>query len=226
MSQKAVVARFSKPLAEFIGTFALVFCGTGAMVVNEVSQGAVSHVGVGLVWGAVVLAMIYTLGEVSGAHINPAVTISFWATGKFKGKEVPVYVFSQIAGAIAASYTLKALFPTSKELGATIFEGSIQQAFVLEFIISFFLMFVILNVATGSKEQGLMAGISIAFYVMLAALFEGPITRASMNPARSIGPALASGLMDQLWLFIVAPTVGALTSIPFWKIITFAKNNT
>ncbi len=225
MSQTAVAARLSKPLAEFIGTFALVFCGTGAMTINEVTQGAVTHVGVGLVWGAIVLVMIYALGDVSGCHINPAVTIAFWAAGKFEGKLVPIYLIAQVVGAIAASLTLQFLFPESLELGMTLFSGSATQAFVMEVIITFFLMFVILNVATGSKEQGLMAGLTIGFYIMLAALFAGPITRASLNPARSIGPALVSGNMEELWLYILAPIVGALLSIPFWKVINSNKTN-
>ena len=203
----------------------MVFCGTGAMTINEVTQGAVTHVGVGLVWGAIVLVMIYSLGEVSGCHINPAVTIAFWAAGKFELKSVPIYLISQVSGAIAASLVLNYLFPESLELGMTIFSGTIEQAFLLEFIITFFLMFIILNVATGSKEQGLMAGLTIGFYIMLAALFAGPITRASLNPARSIGPALVSGNLESLWLYMVAPTLGALFSIPFWKIINYQNSN-
>ena len=218
------VAKYSKPLAEFIGTFAMVFCGTGAMTINEVTAGSVTHVGVGLVWGAIVMVMIYSLGEVSGCHINPAVTIAFWAAGKFKLRSVPIYLTAQVLGAAAASYTLSYLFPESLELGMTLFTGSVEQAFIMEFIITFLLMFIILNVATGSKEQGLMAGLTIGFYVMIAALFAGPITRASLNPARSLGPALATGNFEGLWLYIVAPIAGALISIPFWKIIKAGKS--
>lgn len=223
MSRTAVAARLSKPLAEFIGTYAMVFCGTGAMTINEVTGGAVTHVGVGLVWGAIVMVMIYSLGEVSGCHINPAVTIAFWAAGKFDPKQVPIYLTVQVLGALAASYTLKFLFPESLELGMTLFTGPVEQAFLLEFIITFFLMFIILNVATGSKEQGIMAGLTIGFFIMLCALFAGPITRASLNPARSIGPAIASGNLQDLWVYIAAPIAGALLSIPVWKIIHYKR---
>ena len=141
MSQTVVAARLSKPIAEFIGTYAMVFCGTGAMTINEVTGGAVTHVGIGLAWGAIVMVMIYSIGRISGCHINPAVTIAFWAAGKFEGKHIPGYLLAQTLGAIAASFTLTALFPDSLELGMTLFTGTPQQAFLLEMIITFFLTF-------------------------------------------------------------------------------------
>ncbi len=219
MSQTVVAAKLSKPLAEFVGTFIMVFCGCGAMTVNEITGGTVTHVGVGIVWGAIVMIMIYSLGKISGCHINPAVTISFWATGRLKLNEVPTYIVSQILGATTAGLVLTSLFPESQEIGMTLFSGSETQAFIVETIITFILMLVILNVANGSKEEGIVAAIAIGFYIMVAALFAGPVTRASLNPARSIGPALAIGNLAGLWIYIVAPILGALLSIPVWKII-------
>lgn len=208
-----------KYIAEFIGTYALVFCGTGAIVINSVSDGAVSHVGIAITFGAIVLAMIYTFGETSGAHINPAVTLAFWAAGKFPKKMILPYMIAQIGGAILASYTLLFLFPESSTLGETLPSGSVMQSFVLELILTFFLMLVIIHVASGSKEQGLMAGIAIGTVVMLEAMFAGPICGASMNPARSIAPALASGNLQHLWAYVTAPILGALLSIVAWRLV-------
>lgn len=208
-----------KYIAEFIGTYALVFCGTGAIVINNVSNGAVSHVGIAITFGAIVLAMIYTFGETSGAHINPAVTLAFWAAGKFPKKMILPYIIAQIGGAIIASYTLLFLFPESSTLGETLPSGTVMQSFVLELILTFFLMLVIIHVASGSKEQGLMAGIAIGTVVMLEAMFAGPICGASMNPARSIAPALASGNLQHLWAYVTAPTLGALLSIVAWRLV-------
>lgn len=213
-----------KYIAEFIGTYALVFCGTGAIVINNVSNGAVSHVGIAITFGAIVLAMIYTFGETSGAHINPAVTLAFWAAGKFPKKMILPYMIAQIGGAILASYTLLFLFPESSTLGETLPSGSVMQSFVLELILTFFLMLVIIHVASGSKEQGLMAGIAIGTVVMLEAMFAGPICGASMNPARSIAPALASGNLQHLWAYVTAPTLGALLSIVAWRLVKSNNN--
>ena len=175
-------------LAEAIGTFALVFAGTGAIVVNDVSGGAISHMGIALTFGLVVMAMIYAVGDVSGAHLNPAVTVGFWAARRLPGREVVPYVLGQCAGAIAASLCLRLLFAAHETLGATAPVGSLWQSFMLEVVITFFLMFVILGVATGSREKGPTAGLAIGGTVALAALFAGPICGASMNPARSLGP--------------------------------------
>jgi aquaporin NIP len=208
-----------KYLAEFVGTFALVFCGTGAIVINEITHGAVTHVGIAITFGLIVMAMIYTFGAKSGAHLNPAVTISFAANGKFPVRDVAPYIISQVTGACAASIVLKILFPDSTLLGASIPSGSNWQSFVLECILSFFLMLVIVNVATGSKEQGLFAGIAIGSVVLLEAMFAGPISGASMNPARSLGPALVSGEYRQVWIYIFAPITGSLAAIGIHKII-------
>ena|SRR5882757_994696 len=212
---------------EFIGTFALVFCGAGAMTIDEVTRGGVSHVGVALTFGLVVMAMIYALGDKSGAHINPAVTIAFACSRFFSWKQTTPYILSQCSGALAASYLLKWLFPASLLLGATLPVGSDGQSFVLEFILTFLLMLVILSSretvasspAQGSKEQGLFAGIAIGGVVALEALFAGPISGASMNPARSLAPAIASDHFQSLWLYLTAPVLGAVTAAGVYKLI-------
>src|SRR5258708_1073255 len=144
-----------KYIAELIGTFALVFCGTGAMIINEETKGAVTHVGIAITFGLIVMSMIYAFGNISGAHLNPAVSIAFALSGRFSVKELIPFIISQVTGAVAASLTLKFLFPGNIFLGATLPAGADMQSFVLEFILTFFLMLVIINVATGSKEQGM-----------------------------------------------------------------------
>jgi len=207
---------------ELFGTFALVFCGAGAIVMNDASGGAVTHVGIALTFGLIVMAMIYSIGTQSGAHINPAVTIAFWASGTFDKKDVFPYVAAQITGAVLASAVLYCLFPEHATQGATLPLNSYSQAFVIEVLLSFILMFVIVNVSEGSKETGKMAGIAIGGVVALEALFAGPITGASMNPARSIGPALFSGELQYLSLYSAAPIVGMLLATLFCK-LTQAK---
>ena len=206
-------------VAEFIGTFAMIFCGTGAMTINEITGGDVSHVGIGITWGLIVMAMIYAFGEISGAHFNPAVSIAFAYAKKFSWKEVPKYIFFQVAGAFAASLLLMWLFPKSELLGATIPTVDVWRAFVLELILTFFLMVVIINVSTGSKEVGMMAGIAIGSVVLLEALFAGPITNASMNPARSLAPNIVSGNIKGLWLYILAPIIGAILAVVSCKFV-------
>ncbi|CAA0223419.1 Major intrinsic protein; aquaporin [Tenacibaculum maritimum] len=208
-----------KYFAEFIGTFILIFCGTGAMTINEVTGGEVTHVGIGLTWGFAVMAMIYAFGEVSGAHLNPAVSIAFAYAKKFSWKEVPKYIVAQLLGAILASVVLWLLFPKSEYLGATIPSMESWRAFILEFLLSFFLMLTIINVSTGSREVGTMAGIAIGGMVLLEAIFAGPMTKASMNPARSIAPGLISGHLEHLWLYILAPVLGALLAVISCKLV-------
>ena len=196
--------------AELLGTFALVFAGTGAIVVNEVTGGVVTHVGIALTFGLVVMAMIYTVGDVSGAHLNPAVTLGFWVARRLPGREVAPYIGAQVAGALLASVLMRLLFPDhGGNLGATLPAGPVMQSFVLEVVLTFLLMYVILCVSEGAKEKGLMAGVAIGGVVALEAMFAGPICGASMNPARSLAPAVVSGNIEHLWLYLVAPVVGA-----------------
>lgn len=205
--------------SEAIGTFALVFAGTGAITIDEVSGGAVSHVGVSLTFGLIVLAMIYTLGEISGAHLNPAVTIGFWISRRFRGADVLPYITSQCLGALLASGVLRLLFPANAALGATIPAGSALQSFVLELILTAMLMFVILGVSTGAREKGITAGIVVGSVIALEALFAGPICGASMNPARSLAPALVSGHLTTLWIYLSAPVLGAYLGVLACRVV-------
>ena len=208
-----------KLAAESIGTFALVFAGTGAITINDVSHGAVTHVGIALTFGLVVMAMIYAIGDVSGAHMNPAVTIAFWVAGRFGGKSVAPYVGSQLAGALAASVCLRLLFWDHPTLGTTVPAGPWLQSFVLEFLLTALLMFVILGVSTGAKENGVMAGAAVGAVVAFEALFAGPICGASMNPARSLGPALVSGHLEYLWIYLASPILGAAFAVAGWRCV-------
>jgi len=210
-----------KYYAEGIGTFAMIFCGCGAMTINEITNGSISHVGVASVWGLIVMAMIYAFGEISGAHFNPAVSIGFAVAKKFSWKEVPKYIAFQFIGAVIAIALLWYLFPDSQFLGETTpTEGFPPiKAAVLEFILTFFLMVVIINVSTGSKEIGTMAAIAIGGVILLEAMFAGPMTKASMNPIRSIAPALFTGNLQYLWLYISAPILGAITAVFSCKLV-------
>lgn len=195
--------------AEFFGTFALVFAGTGAIIINQASGGAITHVGIALTFGLVILAMVYTFGDISGAHFNPAVTIGFAVSRRLPWADVLPFIAAQLVGAFAASGILRLLFPASETLGTTLPDGKPMQSFVLELILTFFLMLVILNVSTGAKEKGITAGIAVGSVIGLEAMFAGPISGASMNPARSIAPAIVSGHLEHLWVYIAAPIAGA-----------------
>ena len=210
-----------KYIAEFIGTLSMIFCGTGAMTINEVTGGTVTHIGIAFTLGLIVMAIIYAFGETSGANFNPAVSIAFAYAKKFSWKEVPKYIIAQVLGAFLASLILWFLFPTSETLGATIPTVDVWRAFVLEFLLTFFLMVVIINVSTGSKEIGVVAGIAIGGVVLLEAMFAGPITNASMNPARSIAPAIVSGNLQHLWMYIFAPILGALLAVVSCKLVKY-----
>jgi len=199
--------------AEAFGTFALVFAGTGAIVINEASGGAITHVGVAITFGLVVLAMIYAIGDVSGCHLNPAVTFGFYAARRLPGRMVVPYIVAQCAGALLASLVLKLLFPTSDTLGATEPAGAAMQSFALEFLLTLILMFVILSVSGAAKEKGLLAGIAIGAVIALEAMFAGPISGGSMNPARSLAPALLSLRLEHLWLYLAAPILGATAGV-------------
>jgi len=198
-----------KCFAELIGTFALVFAGTGAIVINDVSGNGISHVGIAMTFGLVVLAMIYAVGDISGAHLNPAVTLGFWIAGRFPKQSVIPYMLSQCVGAFMAGGVLRFLFPAHATLGSTLPAGLVSQSFVLEVILTFLLMFVILNVSTGAKEKGITTGIAVGSVIGLEAMFAGKICGASMNPARSLAPAVISGHLEHLWLYLLAPPLGA-----------------
>lgn len=202
----------------------MVFCGTGAIVINSVSNGAVSHVGVAITFGLVVTAMIYAFGKVSGAHINPAVTLAFWLNKSFDQSLVLPYVLSQLSGAVAASVVLRLLFPEAITLGETLPSGSNLQSFILEMILSFILMLVIFQTAAGSKETAL-AGLIIGFVVLFEAMFAGPICGASMNPARSLGPAIVSGNIQSLWVYLIATTMGMSLAVPIYRILRAPANS-
>ena len=202
-----------KFVAEFIGTFDLVFAGTGAIVINEVSGGAITQVGIALTFGLIVLAMIYAVGDVSGAHLNPAVSLGFIAARRFPFREFVPYVIGQCSGAFTASVILRLLFPQNDRLGTTQPAGPAMQSFVLEFILTALLMFVILSVSTGAAEKGITAGIVVGAVIGLEAMFAGPICGASMNPARSLAPAIVSGHLQYLWIYLVAPVAGACLGV-------------
>ncbi len=214
----------SRFCAEFFGTFALVFAGCGAIVINQMTGGQVTHVGVGLTFGLVVMAMIYAVGDVSGAHLNPAVTVAFAAAKRFSWRDVPVYVVAQCLGAIVAAFVLRMMFGNwavaANARGGMITLGQtlpvptlVPQSFVLEFILTAILMAVILRVSSGAKEKGITAAIAVGGVVAMEAIFAGPISGASMNPARSLGPALVAGQFSHLWIYLIAPTLGALAAV-------------
>jgi aquaporin Z len=209
-------------ISEFIGTFCLVFAGTGAIVINDFAGGSITHLGISLTFGLVVMAMIYATGDISGAHINPAVTVAFWAAGRLAGKQVPGYVASQFCGALTASLFLKICFPSHPTLGATIPSIPLLAAFLFEVMLTFILMFVIIHVASGAKETGLLAGVAIGGTVCMEAIFAGPVTGASMNPARSLGPAIASGNPVHLWLYMTAPFLGSYLAILLCRVMRTA----
>lgn len=199
-----------RALAEFTGTFGLVFAGAGAITIDAVSGGAIGHVGIAMTFGLIVMAMIYATGHISGAHFNPAVTLAFWAAKQFPARLVPVYLASQMAGAVLAALVLRVLFGNVAGLGTTLPHSGAGQSLLLEMLLTFLLMFVIMAVATDTRAAGQTAAIAIGGTVGLCALFGGPISGASMNPARSLGPALMSGTWDAQWIYLAGPVAGAL----------------
>lgn len=205
--------------SEFFGTFALVFCGTGAIVINDTVGGAITHPGIALTFGLVIMALIYTFGDISGAHFNPAVTLAFAAAKRFEKQCIVPYIGAQLGGALVASLLLRLLFPAHATLGTTMPNGSALQSLVLEAVLTWFLMLVILNVSTGAKEKGITAGIAIGGVIGLEAMFAGPICGASMNPARSIAPALISGHLGELWIYLLGPIIGALLAVPTFNLV-------
>lgn len=200
----------NKVIAECIGTFALVFAGCGAIMVHGIDPAAVPLHAIPLAFGLVIMVMIYALGHISGAHFNPAVTLAFAMIGRFKWSEVLPYWLGQCAGAIAAMVVLSSSFQEPLTLGVTTPHVAIEIAVFWEVLLTFILMFVIISVATDSRAVGMMAGAAIGGTVMLDALIGGPVTGASMNPARSLAPAIVSGDLAHLWIYLVAPPLGAI----------------
>ena len=221
VSKQTLVKHLSLPssqkkyISECIGTFILVFFGTGAIIFDEFSAGGVTHVGVSLVFGLTVMLVIYAVGDISGAHLNPAVSLGFFAAGKAGLKDTSFYILFQMLGAVFASLVLKIAFSGNDLLGTTMPATGISffSAFLLEFIMTLVLMYIILNVSTGAKEKGIIAGITVGAVIGVEALLGGPITGASMNPARSFAPALVSGNYQALWIYILAPITGALAGV-------------
>ena len=207
-----------KLISEFLGTYFLVFAGTGAVVIDDITK-SLTHVGIALTFGLVVMALIFTFGHLSGAHFNPAVTIGFLIHGDIKKREALYYIIIQIIAGIAASATLLCLFGNVATLGTTLPRGSWSQSFILEFILTFFLMMVIFGSAVHGKAVKSFAGIAIGATVGLEAMFAGPICGASMNPARSIGPAIVSGTTQHLWVYIVATILGAGCAAIIYKLL-------
>lgn len=206
-----------KYLAEFLGTFALVFCGTGAIIVNEFSQGALGLVGISFAFGIIVTAVIYIFGTISGAHINPAVTIALLIAKITSKIDAIFYILAQISGAFLASFLLQLMFPENLTLGATLPSGEILPIFLIELILTFFLMLTIFGV-TSKKEFTSIAGLIIGLLVTAIILFAGPISGGSFNPARSLAPAIVSGNLSSLWVYLLAPILGAVGATFVWKI--------
>lgn len=208
-----------RSLAEGIGTFFLVMIGPGAVMVDAYSGGALGHAGVALAFGFVVLAMVYALGPVSGAHINPAVTIALWSAGRVRGGEAISYGIAQCGGAVLASLLLGAILGPVGSFGATLPAVPTWGAFVLEWLISLALMLVILSFVLGDPSRSNSAGVAIGLTVGFAAMVVGPLTGASMNPARSLGPAVASGLWEVHWIYWVAPISAMLAAVPLYRFL-------
>lgn len=207
-----------RALTELVGTYALVTAGCGAIIVNDLT-GQLTHLGIALTFGLIILVMIAATGHISGAHFNPAVTVAFAVARHFPWIEVVYYVVAQTLGAILGALTLWALFGNTAQLGATTPSSNATQSFVLEIVLTAFLMFVIISVATDTKALGAPAAIAIGFTVMLDALWGGPISGASMNPARSFGPALVAGVWNDQWIYWLGPLIGAVIGALVYEFI-------
>ena len=219
--RKTLITCSPEILAEGVGTFILVFAGTGAVMVDSISDGAVSHLGVSFVFGGVVAALIYGIGHISGAHLNPAVTLAFWTSGFLPRKRVFPYILAQSLGAIVASSLLRASLGMENNLGATLpLNGNWLQSLILEIVLTFILMFVIFGSGVDRRAHVGFAGLAIGLTVGLEAAFMGPITGASMNPARSLGPALVGGIWQYHWIYWVAPILGAQLAVIIYGVLS------
>lgn len=208
-------------VAEGVGTFILVFAGTGAVMVNQISDGAITHLGISVVFGSVVTALIYCFAHISGAHFNPAVTLAFWQSGFFKGRMVGPYIIAQSVGAIAASAVLLFTLGSVGTLGATLpLDGNWSQSLILETLLTFILMVVILGSGLDRRAPVGFAGLAIGLTVGLEAAFMGPITGASMNPVRSLGPALVGTVWQHHWLYWIGPILGAQLAVVIYRYLS------
>ncbi|CAM8983748.1 unnamed protein product [Rhodiola kirilowii] len=211
-----------KIIAEVFGTYFLIFAGCGSVVVNLAKEKVITFPGIAIVWGLAVMVLVYSVGHISGAHFNPAVTIAFATCKRHPWKQVPAYVAAQVLGSTLAAGTLRLMFEGKQDhFAGTMPTGSDLQSFVIEFIITFYLMFVISGVATDSRAIGELAGLAVGATVLLNVMMAGPVSGASMNPARSLGPAIVSGKYDGLWIYLVAPTLGAISGAWVYNIIRF-----
>jgi MIP family channel proteins len=210
-------------LAEAVGTFFLVLIGPGSVMVDAFSRGAVGHVGIALAFAFVVIAMIYALGHLSGAHINPAVTLAFWSARRFPSAEVAPYILAQCTGAVAASFALRAALGPVGSMGATLPALPTAAAFGIEWLLSFALMFVIMAVATDERVADGFAALAVGLTVGFCALMGGQLTGASMNPARSFGPALVGGLWRAHWLYWLAPITAMMAAARVYDLLRQAR---
>ncbi|KAL3520138.1 hypothetical protein ACH5RR_018287 [Cinchona calisaya] len=209
-----------KLVAEITGTYFLIFAGCGSVVVNTARNNTITFPGISIVWGLAVMVVVYSVGHISGAHLNPAVTIAFATCKRFPWKQVPAYVAAQVLGSILASGTLRLIFNGHQDhFAGTLPQGTDVQSLALEFIITFYLMFIISGVATDNRAIGELAGLAVGATVLLNVMFAGPISGASMNPARSLGPAIVSNNYKSLWVYILGPIAGAIAGAWVYNII-------
>lgn len=214
-----------KYFAEFLATFCLIFLGTGVGIIENtmLNGGNMGLSGVAVVWGITVAGMIYAFGSISGAHMNPAVTITFWMVKLFKAREVIPYIVSQLLGALAASLTLRTMFPQDRLLGTTHPAIDPVTAFIIEIFMAFILMLVILFTSQGSKETGVLSGLAVGGIILVEVLFAGPLTNASMNPTRSLAPAIASINFKDIWIYLTAPFLGMFAAGIVWMVMKEQK---
>ncbi|CAO2816304.1 unnamed protein product [Amaranthus hypochondriacus] len=215
-----------KLIAEMIATYLMVFVSCGVNAMNAIDEHKIGKIGVSLAVGMIVMVMIYAVGHISGAHMNPAVTLAFAATRHFPWKQVPIYATAHLTGATLAAFTIRVLLHPIKEVGITTPTGTSSQALIMEILVTFIMMFVTSAVATDSKAVGELAGIAVGSAVCISSILAGPISGGSMNPARTIGPALASGYYKALWVYVVGPLTGTLLGAWSYEFIRVNDNQT
>ncbi|XP_057757210.1 aquaporin NIP2-1-like [Arachis stenosperma] len=214
-----------KVLAEIIGTYLLVFVGSGSAGLSAIDENKVSKLGASLAGGFIVTVMIYSIGHISGAHMNPAVSLAFASINRFPWKQVPFYIAAQLTGAICASYTLRVLLEPATQIGATSPSGSNIQALVMEIVATFTMVFISAAVATDPKAIGELSGVAVGSSVSIASIVAGPISGGSMNPARSLGPAIATASYKSIWVYFVGPIIGALLGVWSYTVVQDIDNN-